>query len=76
MDLKFVQNYLFMDTINEYKKMERSALKVFLSMAGVIYAFGVWYSFSTGNTLAGGLLLTVVVLLAGFVAFTTKNKTE
>ena len=65
-----------METSDEFKKMERSALKVFLSMAGFIYAFGLWYSFSTGNTLAGGLLLIVVLLITILVSFTNKNKTQ
>lgn len=60
---------------NENQKMEKGALKVFLSLAGVIYAYGLWYSFSSGNNLAGGLLIAVIVLLSLMVLWTGRSKT-
>lgn len=63
-----------MDSNAGNDKMEKSALIVFLSLAGVIYAYGLWSSFSTGHTLAGGLLIVTIILIAIIVTLVNKTK--
>lgn len=55
--------------------MERNALTVFLSLAGVIYSYGIWNAFSTGHKMAGGLLITTIILITVIVALLNKTKT-
>jgi len=60
---------------NESSKMEKNALLVFLLLAGLIYLFGMYYSFSSGHILAGNLLIAVIVLLTGLVTWANRSKT-
>ncbi|MBI2271101.1 MAG: hypothetical protein HYU69_12215 [Bacteroidetes bacterium] len=62
-----------MNSSNENKKMEKNALTVFLSLAGIIYTYGLWISFSTGHMLAGGLLIATIILIAGIVVVLNKT---
>lgn len=64
-----------MNSSNENKKMEKNALTVFLSLAGVIYSYGLWNAFSTWHNLAGGLLIVVMILIGGIVLILNKTKT-
>ena len=59
---------------DEIKKMEKDALKVFISGSGLVFIAAMYYSYSTGNILCFDILIGVVVFLGIFLGVMFRPK--
>lgn len=57
----------------EHQKEVKSAMRVFLSLAALVFAGAFTYSFSTGNTIAQVLLIGAVIFIGGMVFYLNKK---